>query len=544
MPPKMDSTEHSTSGLLKFRTLSAAVVSALLFSNASAAGLGKLTVLSSLGQPLRAEIDLTFVSKDEAGALVAKLASAEAFRQANVEFVPALSSLRFAVEQRGERQLIHVTSAQPINEPFVDMLMELAGPNGRLVREYTILLEPADLRTTQPAQVASAAVPQANTSKITQPHAQPEPAQPVEKPAKSKPVADAKSAQPAPSEAAHEASDNSYKIKSGDTLSRIAGQMQVKGISLDQMLVALYRANPEAFVGKNMNRLRAGQILSVPKAEVAQGIPAAEAKSEVLAQSVDFNNYRNKLAGQVATAAPQKTTESKQSAVGNITAKVEEPATPDSESKDKLKLAKANAAAGSSKRAGVSAEEKIANDKAMVEANSRVKELEKNVTDLQKVLEVKNKGLAEQQKQADSAKSDVKPAPAAAAASASASTPTAPAASAAPAASTAHENPASADPDKAAAASTAAAAPAADMEAASVPLVAAKKPKRVVVPPPPPPEPSLLDDLKANLLTLPGLGGLGALLVGIGALGVLNVRRKKQKQFEDSFITDSSLAVD
>ncbi len=123
---------------------------------ANAAGLGKLTVLSALGQPLRAEIELTAVSNDEASHLVAKLASPDAYRAANVEFNPALLSLRFAVEQRGGRQFVRITSPQPLNEPFVDLLLELSWDNGRLVREYTFLLDPAELRTTQSAQVAAA----------------------------------------------------------------------------------------------------------------------------------------------------------------------------------------------------------------------------------------------------------------------------------------------------------------------------------------------------------------------------------------------------
>ena len=136
------------------KTLSVAVVSALLFVNAHAAGLGKLTVLSALGQPLHAEIELTSVSKDDVGNMVPKLASVEAFRRANIEFNPALFSLRFAVEQRGGRQFIRVTSVQPINEPFVDMLLELGGAGNHLVREYTFLLDPAELRSSQSPQAS------------------------------------------------------------------------------------------------------------------------------------------------------------------------------------------------------------------------------------------------------------------------------------------------------------------------------------------------------------------------------------------------------
>ncbi|WP_460829722.1 type IV pilus assembly protein FimV, partial [Massilia agilis] len=136
------------------KTLTASVASAVLVtSSAQAAGLGKLTVLSALGQPLRAEIELTQVAEDEASGLAAKLASPEAFRVANIEFNPALLSLRFAVEHRAGRQFIRITSTQPLNEPFVDMLLELSWNNGKLVREYTFLLDPAELRGTQSAQV-------------------------------------------------------------------------------------------------------------------------------------------------------------------------------------------------------------------------------------------------------------------------------------------------------------------------------------------------------------------------------------------------------
>ena len=91
----------------------AAFSTLLVFSNAYATGLGKLTVLSSLGQPLRAEIELTSPNKEEINSLVPKVASIEAFRQANIEFNPALLSLRFAVEQRGNGYIIKVSSTQP-----------------------------------------------------------------------------------------------------------------------------------------------------------------------------------------------------------------------------------------------------------------------------------------------------------------------------------------------------------------------------------------------------------------------------------------------
>ena len=107
------------------------------------------------------------------------------------------------------------------------------------------------------------------------------------------------------------------------------------------MLVALYRANPDAFIGNNMNRLKSGQILSVPDSDAIRGSGEGEAHGVVVAHAADFNAYRNKLAGQVANAAPAKAPESTQSATGKITAKVEERPTAANESKDQLKLSKA-----------------------------------------------------------------------------------------------------------------------------------------------------------------------------------------------------------
>jgi len=138
----------------QFKKLSAAVAMAMLFSQADAAGWGDLTVLSSLGQPLRADIELISVGGQEDGPLTVKLAGVDAYRRANIEFNPVLMSLRFAVEQRGGRQFVHVTSTQPVNEPFVDMLLELSSSNGRVVREYVFLLDPASADAQQVATVA------------------------------------------------------------------------------------------------------------------------------------------------------------------------------------------------------------------------------------------------------------------------------------------------------------------------------------------------------------------------------------------------------
>jgi pilus assembly protein FimV len=146
MSNKMHNSKHAPMISLSRKVLGAAVASSLLLlSNANATGLGRLTVLSALGQPLRAEIELTSPNKDEVSSLTPKLASVEAFKQASIDFNPALLSIRFAIEARGAGYVIRVTSPQAMNEPFVDLLLEMNSSNGKLLREYTFLLDPAEL---------------------------------------------------------------------------------------------------------------------------------------------------------------------------------------------------------------------------------------------------------------------------------------------------------------------------------------------------------------------------------------------------------------
>jgi pilus assembly protein FimV len=400
----MHVTRRPKSVSFALKTLTSAVACAVLLSPAAnAAGLGKLTVLSSLGQPLRAEIELTAVSADEAAGLAAKLAPPDAFRLANIDFNPALLSLRFEVEQRNGRQVIRVSSGQPINEPFVDMLLELSWTGGRLVREYTFLLDPAEMRNTQSAQVA-APVDVARAAAA----AQAAPAAPARG---TPPAPEPRAARQARAEGAQE-----YRVKPGDTLGRIAEQLKPSEVSLDMMLVALYRANPEAFIGNNINRLKSGQILAVPDSDAIKGgASEGEAHGVVVAHAADFNAYRNKLAGQVSASTPAKAPESAQSAAGKISAKVEERATPVTESKDQLKLSKAAGAPVEGKTAAAGDEERLAREKQVSDANARVKELEKNVSDLEQLMAVKNKTMADKQQAAKAPEAAGAAAPAAAA---------------------------------------------------------------------------------------------------------------------------------
>ena len=458
-----------------------AVASAVLLSSAAhAAGLGKLTVLSALGQPLRAEIELTTSAGEDPASMAVKLANPEAFRAANIEFNPALLSLRFAVEDRGGRQVIRVSSTQPLNEPFVDMLLELTWNNGRLVREYTFLLDPAELRTTQPAQVAAA--PQGQPAA---PRTSPAPA-----PAAAAPAPDAariaaarRGAERQAREAQAREAEDSYRVRRGDTLSGIALDVKPADISLDMMLVALYRANPDAFIGNNMNRLKSGQILSIPDADsVRGGAGQGEARGVVVAHAADFDAYRNKLAGQVASSAPSAAPQGGQSASGRVTARVEQRPTAVSEAQDKLQLSKAApSAAGAPDDGTASVEDTIAKERELAQAEARVKELEKNVNELENLMTVPNRPGAEAEQAA------------------------------------------------AAAAAVAAAEKAAEKPA---PRPRPKKPA-------PPPEKSFADTILDNMLYI----GAGALVLLLAALGISQRRKRQQADTKPAPSEPSVLGV-
>ena len=570
------------------RTLVLALCLALapLSGPVSAAGLGRLTVQSALGQPLRAEVEVTSLSREDAQSLAAKLASPDAFRQAGLEYNPALNGLRFAIEPRGERTFLKITSNQPINEPFVDMLVELSWASGKLLREYTFLLDPPEGRAAVTPQADAAARTAEPAAPVTGPGAAPRagarpPAQTATRPAPA-PRAAAPEAPNAPAPkvepaAAGTAAGGPVNVRRGDTLGRIAGTVRPEGVSLEQAMVAIYRANPSAFVG-NLNLLREGSRLDIPDAAGMSAIAPAEAGREVRVQATDFNNYRSRL----AQAAPKvDAPRAGQTASGAVSGRVQDSARADTG--DRLALSKPAAGAGGTAAGAVGAksgtsgvEQSVARDAAVKESEARIAELEKNVQDLRKLLDLRNRSMADMQRQLDASRAGqaaVSGAVAGATAQAgtandpSASAPAgaaAPASAAVSASAPAMESPAtpagpattsdtavaksdqapspastSADAGQTAGGTAAAAdqpAQPADSTAPPPPAAAASKPP--AAPAEPVAEPGLLDDLLENPLLLPGLGGIAALGAGYALYAMR--RRRKVESFEDSLVTSDT----
>jgi len=422
----------------------------------------------------------------------AQLASIESFRQAGLDYGTTLLGIKFVIEKRANGQaIIKLSSDKPINDPFVDMLLELNWPSGRLIREYTFLLDPPEVAAKAAALSASA------VAKPVAP-ARPAAAAPVDKPEALRPRAREEARAPADVGDTHE-------VKRGETLRKIAGETKPEGVSLEQMLVGLFRANHDAFDGGNMNRLKAGKILSVPEKGAVEAVSEGEAKKIVLAQSSDWNAYRRKLAA-VAAQAPAKEEAGKQDAAGKITARVEDKAAPAAEPKDQVKVSKTDAAGGKAGAAAKRSEEDlIAKEKALQEANERLASLEKNVAELQKLVEMKNQSLAELQKQAAS-----KAVPAETKAPETAAVPPPAPAPAAVVAETPSEKPAEVKPSEPAIVKPEEAKP--EVKPESKP-VEPPKPAPVAPPPAPAEEPGFVEELLGSPVVL-AAGGLLALLAG------------------------------
>ncbi len=546
----MKKNSHSASRL----ALTAVAFAALgLTVDAHALGLGRLNVQSALGETLRAEIDVTSLTSEEASNLQVRIAAPESYRAAGVDYNAVLPGTRAVLQRRADgRPFLRVTSDRAVQEPFVDVILEVSWNTGRLVREYTLLFDPPSSRSQAgavapavtapsislapaeppaPVRRAPAAAPRpapapAPVAEAQDPAPAPSPAAPspaetrrAAARAEAAPAPAAATARPSPSPDVAAGDTDDYRVRAGDTLFRIAGRTQRPGVSLDQMLVALYQANPQAFVGENMNRLRSGAVLSVPTAEAAQGVTPSEARQLIQAQSADFGAYRQRLAGAVPAA---KTDTPSRQAGGTVQSDVEDRKQATAPTPDKLTLSKGSAKA--------TAEAKLSKEAETKSAQTRVAELSKNVDELRKLSSA-------------AAASGVGTGRAPAAASAPASTPapviaTAPPPVAVPAPPAPAPAPEPA-PVAAAPASVVADVPASVPEVASAPVI---PPVNVPAPQASAPEAtapeaplasggSFLDD---NPLALALGGGVLALLAGFGIYRF--TQRAKKDSGETSFL--------
>ena len=360
-----------------------------------AAGLGKLTLNSALGQPLSAEIDIVTTSNDEVSSLKANIASREAFTQAGVNYEPSFSTFKISIESRANGSpYIKLTSPQAVNDPFLNVLIELNWASGRLLREYAVLLDPVEVNAQNVATPLVSSTPVAATQKNSDQAANDKKNQ-------------QQSSKPS-NRGATSLNKNTYgPVARGDTLSSIARQVLPAGVDLNQMLVALYRANRDAFIANNMNLLRVGAVLNIPEKSEVDSIDSSTARTEIRMQVADWHNYKSRMA---ATSGESETASIRQSDQGKITTTIDKKSVLSREAPTEvLRLSSGAQLAGKDGQGSESAladrlrmmeEDAIARNLALKEANERVAMLEKSIENMKHLLELKDSVLAQAQSKA------------------------------------------------------------------------------------------------------------------------------------------------
>ena len=241
-----------------------------------ALGIGDYELRSYLNQPLEMQVDLFELGDLEQQEIIVNLGSEEDFRNAGVERVFFLSSLNYEVVLSADQQgVLRITTAEPVREPFLNFIVEVIWPTGRMLREFTILLDPPSNPDAQPAAVQAPAAVQPVTSAPA--------AQPAVAPASTVATAAPPDTRRGPD----------YVVQAEDTLWRIAlNHRPLNSISIQQMLIAIQTLNPDAFIDGNVNLVREGTVLRIPTEAEVRRISTRQAIAEVAEQN---RQWRAKL---------------------------------------------------------------------------------------------------------------------------------------------------------------------------------------------------------------------------------------------------------
>ncbi|MHC8334644.1 FimV/HubP family polar landmark protein [Pseudomonas sp. LB3P25] len=342
--------------------LAIAAASALSSGMAHALGLGELTLKSTLNQPLVAEIELLDVKDLTAAEVVPSLASPEDFAKAGVDRQAFLNDLTFTpVLNASGKSILRVTSSKPLSEPMVKFLVQVMWPNGRLLRDYSMLLDPSKFSP----QTADAAAQPAPTQTVTAPVT-----------GGTKPT--------------------QYTTAPRDTLWDIAAKAR-NGGSVQQTMLAIQALNPDAFIDGNINRLKAGQVLRLPDQAQSTGLPQPKAIAEVSAQNTAWRQGRRYVA---KSGTGQQQLDATKRARGEGSSS--------QTAADKLSLVSAESgkaggkgAAGDAKnlsnKLAVTQESLDTTRRDNAELKSRMTDLQSQLDKLQRLIELKNNQLAKLQ---------------------------------------------------------------------------------------------------------------------------------------------------
>ncbi|MES9941035.1 MAG: FimV/HubP family polar landmark protein [Candidatus Thiodiazotropha sp. 6PLUC2] len=365
--------------MIRKLSLAVAVATALSPLGALALGLGEIHPQSALNQTFKADIDLLSVSQEELQDVRVSLASLQAFKKAGMDRPFHLTSLKFATQLTASgKPVISISSKDPIREPFLNFLVEVNWPKGRLVREFTVLLDPPVTLSRKPTPVAAPVVRNQPVTRV---------------------IPSRRATAPAASMSEVTMSSGGGReygpVQPNENLWNIAKQMREGGESIEQVMMSLLDNNPSAFINNNVNNLKVGKILRLPEDANVTAMTKREAREEFMAQTREWQS------GSRRAAAPEQ---SKQQA-----------STPSSSPapKDRLKLVSPKPGAGeSAEREGMAESAEIdrlqqeillvreSNEGALQENSalkSRVQELENQIQDIQRLLTLRSDELAEVQ---------------------------------------------------------------------------------------------------------------------------------------------------
>lgn len=350
-----------------------------------AVGLGQLSVSSGLGEPLNVEIELLSVTPEELSTLSAAIASEDAYAVQGIARFGVHGDIKVdLVKNITGSPVLRLRSSQSISDPYLDILIQVDWASGRLLHEYMILLDPPGYKEL----ISETSEEAGNLAFIQQ------------------------------DEVAATGNISELITSRGDTLNAIAKEMQVEGVSLDQMLIGLFEANKNAFSKSNINQLKVGKIIKAPAKESLMAIDLGRARQAVTAHAASWKAYRNTLADTVAIAPVIEENEQKQFVAGKIASAEDMPTLVKSGSQDVVKLSAGDksTAKEAKESAGdldtkISAlqEEATAREKVLKESQERTAALEKQIEDMQKLLALKSQTMAEMQKNAETAAKPAEP---------------------------------------------------------------------------------------------------------------------------------------
>jgi pilus assembly protein FimV len=377
----------------------------LLFTSPQlmALGLGDIDMQSALNQPMKAVINLTSAAGTQLSDIKVSLASLEAHQRAGLTKSQLLAGFRFSVEKDSAgNAVVRVTSSDPVREPYLEFLLELEWPKGRLLRQYTVLVDPP---VTMPAVAPAPSLAPSRQVSAPPTTTQPETEQPV---------------LTAPASVSVPATASEYgPIRRTDTLWSIAQQVRPdRSVSVYQVMQALLRTNPDAFIGGNINQMKAGSTLKLPAMDEIRAMSSGEAFAESNRQYQEWVAANSAAADKVAavsgqSAAPESSAEP--AGQGNTAVNKEASAeprlslvAPEGESVDGAAVPGDSNQAGTApgtqdamnQQLALATEAAEAGRAQSAELQSRVQELEQQVDTMKRLLELKNHALAQLQHQA------------------------------------------------------------------------------------------------------------------------------------------------